>query len=67
LARKQHLHLTLEKTFACGIVRTDWLSPYTASAAVQSRWKDASVVEDDEVVAPEQLGKAAEHQVLQLS
>lgn len=45
------------------IVRADRLGARALAAAVETRWKDASVVEDDEIAGTQEVGEVMEQAV----
>jgi hypothetical protein len=60
LPSQQNFDTAAEKIPSCGIVRTDRMGLKPGPASVQSRRKHAGIVEYDQIVSPQELGKVAE-------
>jgi hypothetical protein len=67
LAGEQDFNAATKKIPSRGIARTKGLGLKTGSPAVQARWKDAGVVEYNEVVGPQEVRKVAEKAVVAAS
>lgn len=65
LAGQKDLDAPVKEVPGCGIVRAERLRLQTCAPAVKAGGKDASIVEDDEVAGPEEIGEFAELAVLE--
>lgn len=63
LAREQDLNAALQKVACCGIARANWLRASAFAAAIKTRGKDASVIENNEIAGAQQVGKIAEEAI----
>ena len=63
LARQQNFDAAVEEITRRGIARADRLSASAFATAIEAGGKDASVVEDDQIAGPQQVGKVAEQAV----
>src|SRR5579864_376523 len=67
LLGQQHLDTAFQEVAGCRIVRTERLSPRSASPPVESGRQHARVIENDQIARPEQLRKLPEAEVLDLT
>jgi hypothetical protein len=67
LPGEQYLDPALEKVAGCRVVRAHRLRFGPASAAVKAGWKDSRVIEHNQVIRPEEIGKVTKHAILQRS
>ena len=65
MAGEQNLDSAVQKFASCGIVRTDGLRPESAAMTVEASRKYAGVIEDHQVVGPQELREIPKLQVSQ--
>jgi hypothetical protein len=64
LARKKNLHFAFQELSRSRIVRTDRLGQASASSPVKTGGKNPRVVEDDQVIGPEQIHELPEFPIM---